>query len=209
MSAAMNSGVRLILPNGPTMVHGLLSSNAVTYLDPGSVLTFRNNDQPDGEPYPASSQGISVLSQATEADEATLTESDNLTQATASRKSGPQQLFKRESSGSFIIIVALSAHSKDEESTGRAEPASVSRTRSFASTQRAALMNDLYARAEERIVAALAVFDIRTLRPDTNLYAKPSQGATQQGWVALTTALQRNSAAYIVSLLSLSLTTLF
>ncbi|KAE8970370.1 hypothetical protein PR003_g11401 [Phytophthora rubi] len=46
--------------------------------------------------------------------------------------------------------------------------------------------DDLYARAEERIVAALAAFDIRTLRPDTNLYAKPSQGATQQGWVALT-----------------------
>ncbi|KAE9100704.1 hypothetical protein PF010_g14718 [Phytophthora fragariae] len=45
---------------------------------------------------------------------------------------------------------------------------------------------DLYARAEERIVAALAAFYIRTLLPDTNLYAKPSQGATQQGWVALT-----------------------
>ncbi|KAE8978733.1 hypothetical protein PR002_g24629 [Phytophthora rubi] len=46
--------------------------------------------------------------------------------------------------------------------------------------------DDLYARAEERAVAALAAFDIRTLRPDTNLYAKPSQGATQQGWVGLT-----------------------
>ncbi|GMF48113.1 unnamed protein product [Phytophthora fragariaefolia] len=45
---------------------------------------------------------------------------------------------------------------------------------------------DFYARAEERIVSALSAFDIRTLRPDTNLYAKPSQGATQQGWVALT-----------------------
>ncbi|KAG7387196.1 hypothetical protein PHYPSEUDO_014588 [Phytophthora pseudosyringae] len=44
----------------------------------------------------------------------------------------------------------------------------------------------LCASAEERIIAALAAFNIRTLRPDINLYAKPSQGATQQGWVALT-----------------------
>ncbi|KAE8892182.1 hypothetical protein PF003_g23553 [Phytophthora fragariae] len=42
--------------------------------------------------------------------------------------------------------------------------------------------------AEERVVAALAAYDVRTLRPDTNLYAKPSQGATQQAWVALTEA---------------------
>ncbi|OWZ01164.1 LOW QUALITY PROTEIN: hypothetical protein PHMEG_00027508 [Phytophthora megakarya] len=44
----------------------------------------------------------------------------------------------------------------------------------------------LYASANERIEAALASYDTRTLRPDTNLYAKPSQGATQQDWVVLT-----------------------
>ncbi|KAJ8540781.1 hypothetical protein ON010_g12444 [Phytophthora cinnamomi] len=95
ISAAMNSGMRLIFPNGTAItsrVHSLLATNAVTsmrrFCSPVCVLTFKNDDQSEGEPSRASSQGIFVSSQATGVDEATLAESDNLTQATASRKSG-------------------------------------------------------------------------------------------------------------------------
>ncbi|EGZ10217.1 hypothetical protein PHYSODRAFT_405305, partial [Phytophthora sojae] len=41
-------------------------------------------------------------------------------------------------------------------------------------------------KAEGRVVAALAAYDVMTLPFDTNLYAKPSQGAAQQAWVTLT-----------------------
>ncbi|KAJ8572046.1 hypothetical protein ON010_g4785 [Phytophthora cinnamomi] len=85
MTAATNFGVRLIFPNSTasnTRARGLPASSVVTsmrrFCGPAGVLTSRNNDQPEEEPSPANSQGISVPRQATEVDEATLAKSDNL-----------------------------------------------------------------------------------------------------------------------------------
>ncbi|KAJ8579121.1 hypothetical protein ON010_g75 [Phytophthora cinnamomi] len=68
-------------------------------------------DQPDGEPSPASSQGISVPSQATEVDEATLTESDNRTNPPElGTLVAPQQDFKSRFGGYEIDITTNDAY---------------------------------------------------------------------------------------------------